>query len=123
GLAWPFGHAHAIPLIPVAQHAMGLGIGVAVYAILYRLGAGQLSSLGAAPVLFDGYQLNVEQFALAETLFTAFVVAAVGLVVWRKRPGVVVSMLAGAALAGAALTRAVGLVLIVPLVIYLVARR
>ena len=120
---WPFVHAHAIPLIPVAQHAMGLGIGVAVYAILYRLGAGQWSSLGAAPVLFDGFQLNVEQFALAETLFTAFVVVAVGLVVWRKRPGIVVSMLAGAALAGAALTRSVGLVLIVPLVIYLVARR
>jgi hypothetical protein len=121
--AWPFVHAHAIPLIPVAQHAMGLGIGVAVYAILYRLGAGPWSSLGAAPVLFDGYQLNVEQFALSETVFTALVVAAVALAVWRKRPGVVVSALAGAAVAGAALTRTVGLVLIVPLLVYLVARR
>src|SRR2546423_8859023 len=121
--AWPFVHAHAIPIIPVVQHAMGLGIGVAVSARLYRLGAGQWSCLGAAPVLFDGYQLDIEQFVLSETLFTALVVAAVVLVVWRKRPGPIVSMLAAAALAGAAVTRSVGLILIVPLLVYLVARR
>ena len=55
-------------------------------------------------MLLDGYQIHLEHFVMAETLFTALVVAAMVLLVWSDRPGAAACVAVGALLAGAALT-------------------
>jgi hypothetical protein len=101
--------------VPVLQHAMGIGIGALLYVLLQRQGVPRwLAALGAVPVLLDGYQLDMEQFLLSETLFELLVVAAAVALLWRPRPSVAAAAGAGALLALAALTRSVGVALIVP---------
>lgn len=102
-----------LDVVPVVQHLLGLGVGVAIYMLLRHLGAWNwVAGLGAAPVLLDGYQIYLEHFVMAETLFAALVVAVVVLLLWSDSPGVAVCVAAGALLAAAALTRSVGMLLL-----------
>jgi hypothetical protein len=115
-----------LALVPAVQHLMGLGIAVILYVLLLRLGVGRrLAALAAVPVLLDGYQLNIEQYVLSETLYDAFVVGGIAAILWRRRPTVALGALAGLLFAGAALTRASGMALVVPAIvaIVLLARR
>jgi hypothetical protein len=111
-------------VVPVVQHLLGLVAGVLLYALLRRLGARSwMAALGAAPILLDGYQIYLEQFVLAETLFVVLVVGALVALLWRDRPPPVVCAGAGTLLAAAALTRTVGLLLLAPAAGYVVVRR
>ena len=111
-------------LVPVVQHLAGLAMGVLLYAALCRAGARPwLAALGVAPLLLDAYQLDIEQFVLSETLFQSLIVVAVSCLLWRDRPSGVLAAAAGLALAGAALTRDVGLVLLAGPVALLAVRR
>jgi hypothetical protein len=113
-----------LDLIPLAQHLMGLAIGLGVYALVVRLSGNRwLATAAAAPVLLDAYQLQLEHLLMADTLSLALVAVAFGLVLHVPRPSVAVCAWAGLALSMATLTRTVSLVLVVPLVAYLVARR
>ena len=113
-----------LEVVPVAQHLLGIGAGVAVYLLLRHLGArAWVAGLGAAPVLLDGYQIYLEHFVMAETLFTALLVAAVVLLLWSESPGAAACAGAGALLAGAALTRSVGILLVPAALGYLAATR
>ena len=133
GVVRPFGYplfldalsaGGRLQLVPVAQHLLGLAAGIGIYLLLRHLGArAPVASLGAAPVLLDGYQIHLEHFVMAETLFTALVVAAMVLLVWSDRPGAAACVAVGALLAGAALTRSVGLLLVPPALAFLAARR
>jgi hypothetical protein len=106
------GHLAAVPVV---QHAIGLGIGVLIYALLLRLRVRRwLAALAAAPVLFDGFQLSLEQYVLSESLFELLIVAACVLLLWRRKPSVALAAGAGALFALAALTRSVGLVVLGP---------
>lgn len=110
--------------VTIFQHLLGLAIGVLIYALLRRLRApSALAALAAAPVLLDGYQLDIEQFVLSETLFEALLVTAFAILVLNRRPTAVRCALSGALLAAAGLTRTVGLVLIVASVAYLLIAR
>ena len=110
--------------IALVQHAFGLVIGALVYALARRLDAGPLlATVAAAPVLFDAYQLDIEQFVMAEAVFELLVVGALVLLVWRPRPSLAACAASGALLAAAALTRTVGLVLPLPVIGYLLFRR
>jgi hypothetical protein len=110
--------------VAAVQHALGLAIGVGVYALLLRLGAARwLATLAAAPVLLDAYQLQLEHLLMADTLGLALVALAFWLLLDRPVPTPAVCAWAGLVLALAALTRTVALVLIVPVVAYLIARR
>ena len=104
-----------LSFVPVAQHVLGLGLGVMLYALLLRLGVRPwLAAIGAAPVLLDGFQLAFEQHLLAESLFEfAFVTACVALL-WRRRPTIALAAVAGVALAVAGLTRNVGMAAVAP---------
>ncbi len=111
-------------LVPVVQHLAGLAMGVLLYAALRRAGARPwVAALGVAPLLLDGYQLDIEQFVLSETLFQSLTVVAVAGLLWHERPPVVLAAAAGLALSGAALTRDVGLVLLAGPVALLAVRR
>jgi len=111
-------------LIPVVQHLAGLAMGVLLYAALCRAGARPwVAALGVTPLLLDGYQLDIEQFVLSETLFQSLIVVAVGCLLWGDQPSGVLAAAAGLALAGAGLTRDVGLVLLAGPVALLAVRR
>jgi hypothetical protein len=106
------------------QHLMGLGIAVALYVILRRLGTRPwLAALACAPVLLDGYQLSVEQHVIPEVFFDSFLVGALGLLVYRSPPTTLSSGLAGVLIAAASVTRYVGLALLPCALLFLLIRR
>ncbi|HEY7439379.1 MAG TPA: hypothetical protein VIC35_08270, partial [Acidimicrobiia bacterium] len=115
-LLWVFGNFASIAAI---QHIIGLGMAVAIYALLLRWGARPwLSALGAAPILLSAYQLQIEHNLLSETWFEALILAAVCLLMWNRRPGLVAVSVAGISLGLAVTIRIVGAPLIVPAVLY-----
>jgi hypothetical protein len=115
--------AHDLAIVPAIQHVLGLVTGGLVYALVRRLGPGPVAgSIAAAPVLLDAYELNIEQHVLSEALFILLVVLALVLLLWHERPSPSTCAAAGALLAAAALTRSVGLVLIVPAAAFALSR-
>jgi hypothetical protein len=82
-----------------------------------------LAVVGTLPLLFDGYQLDVEQFILTETLFDVLLVAGLVFLVWRPRPRAWQGAAAGFLLAAATLTRSAALPLLIVAGLYLLARR
>src|SRR5207244_10676486 len=115
---------HQRALVTAAQHVLGLASGVLLYALLVRHGTPPwAAALAAAPALLDAYVVGSEQMLLSEPLFTALVVGAVGLLLWRPgRPSLLASLLAGGLLGLAATTRTVGLVLIAVVAVVLFMR-
>lgn len=105
---------HSLALIAAVQHLFGLGVGVGIYVLARRLGVpGWGAALAAAPPLLDGYQIELEHLLLSDTFFTALLVGATLALVWSRRPGPVATAVAGVLLAAAALTRPIGLPLLV----------
>src|SRR5438270_232227 len=92
----PFLAIHHLLPVPIVQHIMGLACGLLVYILLRRLGLGPgWAVAGAAPVLLDAYQLNVEQYLLAEALFEVLILGAFVAMLWWKRPSVAACGAAG----------------------------
>ena len=119
-----FDWSGSLATVTIFQHVLGLGIATAVYAFLRHRGvATWLAVLGSAPVALDAYQIAIEQYVLAETLFTALLLAGVVLLLWRTRPSLPMVAVAGAAFACAGLTRTVGLPLVAVAIGYLLLRR
>ena len=118
--------------VAVAQHALGLAMAAALYALAIRYGAGRwLAALAAAAVLLDAYQVEAEQTIMPDVLFEALVVAAMTLLLWPRLPSAdsdgtarraragLVRLTCGAALLGLSATvRQVGVLLVVPLLVY-----
>jgi hypothetical protein len=115
----PFGYPlflHVLPVhqalwsVPLVQHLMGLGAGLMIYLLLQRLTIPRwAAALAAAPVLLDGFQLDLEQYVLSETLFNFLLLSACVVLLWRRRPTVWHAAGAGVLLSMVALTRANGL--------------
>jgi 4-amino-4-deoxy-L-arabinose transferase-like glycosyltransferase len=104
-----------LAVVPAVQHLFGLAIAVLIYAVLVRLDVPKVwSALATVPVLLDGYQLNIEQYILAEALFELLLVGACVLLLWKRPPGLGTAAAAGLLVAAALLTRANAVVVIVP---------
>ncbi|MEU4544521.1 hypothetical protein [Nonomuraea dietziae] len=129
-LLWLLRPLHGFTAVVAAQAVMGLLTGVMVYALVWRAARARWphrfwlpQALGCAtsiPVLLDGDRLQLEHLLVADELFAFLVMSAVTVLLWR-RP--VPRWSAGAAglLAGcAAVTRFVGLPLILVIVAGLV---
>jgi hypothetical protein len=122
-LLWPLQRAGGLAAVAAAQHILGLGMAVALYAVLLRRGMWRwAAALAAAPVLLDGYQLQAEQTIMPDVLFEALIVAGLTLLLWRRNPGAWQVGLAGLALGVAVDVRQVGEVLIVPALAFLLIR-
>jgi hypothetical protein len=107
-------------LVAVAQHLLGLAMAVAIYAVLLRRGAPRwLSALATAPVLLDGYQLQIEQNIMPDVMFEALIVAGIAALLWFRAPPLWCTFVAGFALAASATARQVGEAFLVPAVGYL----
>jgi hypothetical protein len=109
-------------LVAFLQHVLGLGMAVALYALMLRRGVTRwLAALAVAPVLLDAYQLNAEQTIMPDVLFEALLVAGIVLLLWQPRPGLAFVILAGLALGTSAPVRQVGEALILPALVYVLA--
>jgi hypothetical protein len=110
-------------VVTILQHLMGLGLGVALYVLLLRFGVRPwLAALGGLPVLLDGFQLDIEQFVLAETLADVLLVGGFALLLWRRRLTAPFAAGAGVLLAAAAVTRDATLPVVVVVGAYLLLR-
>jgi hypothetical protein len=119
-----FGFWDDYTIIPILQHLVGLGIAVLLYATLVRLGVRRwLAALAAAPVLLDAYQLNIEQYVLSDTLFEFAIAAACAALLWQRPIGGPVAAVAGLLLAAATVTRAVGVLMILPIALAVLVLR
>lgn len=106
--------------VVAVQHLLGLAMGVAIYAVLVRLGVRRwIAVLAAAPVLLDAYQLQIEQNIMSETLFEALILGAVVVLIW-KRPTYATLAVAGVLFGLGMTVRVVGGVLILPAVAFAV---
>ena len=110
-----------LTFVVIVQHLTGLLLGVAIYALARRLTVYRwLAAFAAAPILLDAYQVQIEQNIMAETTFDVILVAILWLLIAKGVPGwgraAVVGVLVGAAFT----VRAIGLVLLIAVVLYLV---
>jgi hypothetical protein len=121
----PFVHPYAeYEPIALIQHLIGLALIVAGYAFLVRRGLPRWgAALAVLPVAIDARQLTIEQYVLAETAYIALTAAALMLLAWRDRVGVIAAAVAGLLLACAAVTRTVGLPVLGLAGLYLLVRR
>ncbi len=128
-----------LQLVAAVQHLLGLAMAVTIYAVLVRLGCARwLAAIGAAPVLLDGYQVQIEQTIMPDVWFEALIVAGIAVLLagavrarrvprqtpgWRGRisPGLGLLVLAGVILGLCATLRQVGEILILPALLCLVA--
>jgi hypothetical protein len=119
----PFSITGQLWVVVAVQHLMGIAMGVIVYAFALRLGARRwLAALAALPVLLDGYQVDVEQFILAETLTDLLLIGGMALLLWREDIGFKRAAAAGLLIAAACLTRTAILPVVVVAVLYLLVR-
>jgi hypothetical protein len=116
---------HSFALVTLTQHLMGLATAALIYALLrrkFRLpkwGA----TLAAAPVLFDAYQIQLEQLIMSDALFTLLVVGVIAIVLWNKQMSWKVGAVVGLLLALTALTRSIGLPILALVAAYLLVKR
>ncbi|MEU5883240.1 hypothetical protein [Spirillospora sp. NPDC047279] len=124
---------HSFTFVVIVQHLLGIATGTMLYALVRRASlaawpdrpwrAALLGTAAAVPILFDAYQIELEHLLMSDALFICLTVAAVTLLLWRRRPTWWLGALAGLALAAATVTRTVGLPLIFVFVLYLLLRR
>lgn len=128
----PFGYSAFLRLVSyvgdlelavVIQHAAGVALAVAVYAVLVRRGAAPwLAALVTSPLLLDAYLVQIEQNILSETMFAVLLVAAV-LIVTKATLTPTSAAVVGVLLGAATLTRNVALPIAALFVGYLIVRR
>ena len=115
---------HSFELIAALQHLMGLAIGAGIYALLRRRGLPAWgAALAAVPVLYDAYQVQLEQQVMSDALFMVLLAAVVVLLCWQDRVSMRVAVVAGVLVGLAALVRSVGLPVLVVVAVCLLAWR
>jgi hypothetical protein len=116
---------HSFSMVVFTQHLMGLATATLVYLLLHRRFGlpGWGATLAAAPVLFDGYQIQLEHLIMSDAMFTLMVVGAITLALWHRRMSWRVGMAVGLLLALTALTRSIGLPILALVVVYLLIKR
>ncbi len=114
-----------LALVAAFQHAFGLAMAIAAYALLIRRRVPRwAATLAAAPVLLDAYQLQLEQTVMPDVLFETMIAAGLVLLLWPRPPGQkrqqgLWPVAAGALVLGATATvREIGAVLILPAVVF-----
>ena len=120
-LLLPLRSAYPLALL---QAAMGVGLGVIIYALLRHRGLPWWgAALPALPVLFDSYELHLEHMVTADPLFVFLVTVAVVMLCWSDRPSVLTMAAAGLFIGYATLVRSVGEPLLIVILIGMLARR
>jgi hypothetical protein len=115
---------HSAYPLAVLQAAMGVGMGVVIYALLRHRGLPWWGAvLPTLPVLFDSYELHLEHMVTADTLFIFLGTVAVVILCWSDRPSVPAMAVAGLLIGYATVVRSVGQPLIVVVLVAMLVRR
>jgi len=113
----PFG---GLPVVAVLQSLLGLAVAVVLYVVLLRRGTARwLAAVAVAPVLLDAYQLQMEQTIMPDVWFDAMIVAGLAVLLWRPVVSLPFAVAAGLILGSSATVKAVGEVLVLPAVLFL----
>jgi hypothetical protein len=77
-LLWALRPFHSFALVVALQHLMGLAIAVMIYALVHHRYTRPrwAAVLATLPVLFDAYQLELEQLIMSDVLFMFLLTAA-----------------------------------------------
>ena len=116
---------HSYAAVTILQHLMGLSVGVMVYALArHRFGVRPwIASLAAVPVLYDGFQIQLEHLILSDVLFEFLLALATTLLLWEPNPGWKRCSLVGLILGVSATVRSEGDAFLVIFVAYMLIRR
>jgi hypothetical protein len=118
---WLLKPFHSFALVTVSQHLMGLAVAVMIYALAKRRFRTPpwLAVLMTLPVLFDGFEIQLEHLIMSDTLFLFLVMLAITVLLWSPlratRSSWVRCAVAGLLIGLSALVRSTGVPLL-PLV-------
>jgi hypothetical protein len=125
GFLWLTGQGLGHREIVLIQHVLLLALAGLLYAFLVHLGVLRwLAALAVVPLSLSPLLANIEHRLLPDALFAVLVSAALLVLVWsRHRPAVFACAAAGLLAAAAGFVQLFGLVMIVPMVVFLIGRR
>ena len=85
---WVLKPFHSFALVTVSQHIMGLLVAVMMYALArHRFGTPKwLAAVMTLPVLYDGFEIQLEHLILSDTLFLFLAMLAVLVLLWSPLP-------------------------------------
>jgi hypothetical protein len=116
---------HTYAVVTILQHLMALAIAVMIYALArHRFGApAWLATLATVPVLYDGFEIELEHLIMADVPFLFLLTLAVTVLLWDPQPSLRRCVLIGALLGLAEILRSVGLPLLAVFAVYMIIRR
>jgi hypothetical protein len=85
---WLLKPFHSFALVTVSQHIMGLLVAVMMYALaVHRFSTPKwLAAVMTLPVLYDGFEIQLEHLILSDTLFLFLAMLAVLVLLWSPLP-------------------------------------
>ncbi len=128
---WLLKPFHSFALVTVSQHLMGLAVAVMIYALAkHRFGTPSwLAVAMTLPVLYDGFEIQLEHLIMSDTLFLFLAMLALVVLLWSPlrgrtspwwRSAWLRCAVAGVLLGASAIVRSTGLPLIPLFAAYLV---
>jgi hypothetical protein len=113
---------HSFALVTILQHVMGMLVAVMIYALAKkRFGApAWLAVAVTLPVLYDGFEIQLEHQILSDTMFLFIAMVAVTVLLWAPQPSWWRCGLAALLIGVSAIVRSTGLPLIPVFAVYLV---
>jgi Glycosyl transferase family 2 len=125
GFLWLLDHGLGYREIVMVQHALVLGLAALLYVFLVHRGVARwLATLAVGPLALSPLLANVEHHLLPEPVFLALVTAAPLALAWSgASPSLGVCAGAGLLTAAAGFMELAGLVVIVPLAVYVICHR
>jgi len=119
---WLLSPAHSYLLVTASQHIMGLLVAVMIYALArHRFGApAWIAVLATLPVLYDGFEIQLEHLIMADTLFLFLTMVAVTIALWSPRPSWRACLAAGLLLGASSAVKPTGLPLLAAFAVYVI---
>ncbi len=117
---------HSYAIVTILQHLMGLAVAVMIYALArHRFGApAWLATLAAVPVLYDGFEIQLEHLILSDVPFLFVLMLATTLLLWDPEgPSTRRSAVIGLLLGLGAVLRSIGLPLLAIFAVYMIIKR
>ena len=119
---------HTYAVVTILQHLMAVAVAVMIYALArhrFRSPA-WLATLATVPVLYDGFEIQLEHLIMADVPFLFLLTLAVTLLLWDPgppAPSLRRCLFIGALLGVAEIVRSVGLPLLAVFAVYMIIRR
>jgi hypothetical protein len=117
---------HTYALVTILQHLMGLGVAVLIYALArHRFGVPKwAATLATVPVLYDGFEIQLEHLILADVPFLFVITLAITVLLWNKeKPSLLRCAFIGLLLGLSDVLRSVSLPLLIIIAVYLLLQR